>query len=129
MTPLEELTQLAAERRRRLFVTAEPIDLTRVGGDNCVYILELPGAAPGAAGGRVGGIGERRIEKAYCFRQTRGNWVKVYETESLDRLEKFDLPYHAAGLSIVLRDGSERIVSGVVDPELIQRYNEISGPI
>jgi len=126
MTALEELTQLAAERGRRLFVTEKLLDLTTTEGENCVYILELPGAAPGAAGGRVGGIGERRIEKAYCFRQTRGNWVKVYETESLDRLDKFDLPYHAAGLSIVLHDGSERVVSGVVDPELIQRYNAVS---
>ena len=123
--PLEELARLARERSRRLFVAEMPIDLTTVGGSNCVFVLELPGSAPGAAGGRVGGIGERRIEKAYCFRQVDGSWVKVYETEVLEKLERFELPYHAAGMSIVLPDGSERVVSGVVDQELIQRYNEV----
>jgi len=39
----------------------------------------------------------------------------------LDRLE---LPYHAAGLGVVLSDGSERVVSGVVDEEFIRKYNE-----
>jgi len=34
------------------------------------------------------------------------------------------LPYHAAGLSVVLPDGSEKVVSGVVDEEFIRTYNE-----
>jgi hypothetical protein len=123
--PLEELARLAREKSRRLFVAEMPIDLTTNAGSNCVFVLELPGSAPGAAGGRVGGIGERRIEKAYCFRQVEGSWVKVYETEALEKLERFELPYHAAGMSVILPDGSERVVSGVVDQELIQRYNEV----
>ena len=122
---LEELAGLARERSRRLFVAEMPIDLTANGGSNCVFVLELPSSAPGAAGGRIGGIGERRIEKAYCFRQVEGSWVKIYETETLEKLERFELPYHAAGMSVVLPDGSERVVSGVVDQELIQRYNEV----
>ncbi|MGA2626309.1 MAG: hypothetical protein ABSF63_04515 [Candidatus Bathyarchaeia archaeon] len=123
--PLEELARLAREKSRRLFVAEMPIDLTTNAGSNCVFVLELPGSAPGAAGGRIGGIGERRIEKAYCFRQVEGSWVKVYETETLEKLERFELPYHAAGMSVILPDGSERVVSGVVDQELIQRYNEV----
>ena len=125
VNPLEELVRLAREKSRRLFVAEMPIDLTANGGSNCVFVLELPGSAPGAAGGRVGGIGERRIEKAYCFRQVDGSWVKVYETEVLEKLERLELPYHAAGMNVVLPDGSERVVSGVVDQELIQRYNEV----
>ena len=121
---LEELARLAREKSRRVFVAEMPLDLA-AGGSNCVFILELPGSAPGAAGGRIGGIGERRIEKAYCFRQVDGNWIKVYETDTLEKLERFELPYHAAGMSVILPDGSERVVSGVVDQELIQRYNEI----
>ena len=126
MTPLEELTQLTKEMGRRLFVAENPIDLsTTTQGRNCVYILELPTGA-GSAGGRVGGIGERRIEKAFCFRQENGKWLKVYETESPEKLESFELPYHAAGLGVRLPDGTERIVSGVVDEELIERYNQIT---
>lgn len=123
--PLEEFARLVGEKSRRLFVAEVPIDLTANATSNCVFVLELPGSAPGAAGGRVGGIGERRIEKAYCFRRADGNWIKVYETDSLEKLERFELPYHAAGMSVILPDGSERVVSGVVDPELIQRYNEV----
>lgn len=125
VNPLEELAQLAREKSRRLFVAEMPIDLTANATSNCVFVLQLPGSAPGAAGGRVGGIGERRIEKAYCFRRADGNWIKVYETDALEKLERFELPYHAAGMSVILPDGSERVVSGVVDTELIQKYNEI----
>lgn len=125
MTPLEELTQLTNEKSRRLFVAENPIDLAMRDGDNCVYVLELPSARLGAAGGRIGGFGERKIQKAYCFRQVTGRWLKVYETESADKLERFSLPYHAAGLSVRLLDQSEKIVSGVVDSELIAEYNRI----
>lgn len=124
LTPLEELAQLAGERSRRIFVAEDTIDLTKNEGKNCVYILELPGAAPGASGGRVGGIGERRIQKALCFRQESNRWIKVYETDFVEKLDKFDLPYHAAGLDVVLPDGSKRVVSGVIDPELVNTYNE-----
>jgi len=92
-------------------------------GRNCVYVLELPGAAPGAAGGRIGAIGERRVQKVFCFRQESDKWIKVYETDVAEKLEKFELPYHAAGLDVVLPDGSKRVVSGVIDPELIQTYD------
>ena len=125
MTPLEELTRLANEKSRRLFVAENPVDLGMKEGENCVYVLELPSTTPGAAGGRVAAIGERKIQKAYCFRQVAGRWLKVYETESADKLERFNLPYHAAGLSVRLPDQSERVVSGVVDPELIEEYSRI----
>jgi len=125
MSPLDELTQLASEKSRRLFVAENPIDLSATEGENCIYILELPTNAPGAAGGRVGGIGERNIWKAYCFRQAEGKWLKIYETESAEKLERFSMPYHAAGLSVRLPDQSERVVSGVVDAELIREYNQI----
>jgi len=123
--PLEELAQLANEKSRRLFVAENPIDLSMMEGENCVYVLELPASALGTAGGRVGGIGERKIQKAYCFRQVAGRWMKLYETESSDKLERFNLPYHAAGLSVRLPDGSEKVVSGVVDPEFIRGYNQL----
>ena len=125
MTALEELTQLLAEKSRRIFVAQAPIDLRSVEGKNCIYVLQLPTSAPGAAGGRIGGIGERRIQKLYCFRLDEGKWMKIYETENEERLEKFELPYHAAGLTVTLPDGTERIVSGVVDEEFVQKYNEI----
>jgi len=115
---------LANERSRRLFVAENPIDLSMKEGENCVYVLELP-TAPGSAGGHVGGIGEQKIQKGYCFRRVTGRWMKLYETESTEKLEPFNLPYHAAGLSVRLPDRSEKVVSGVVDPELIGEYNQL----
>ncbi len=112
------------EKSRRIFVTENHIDLRANEGKNCVYVLQLPTSAPGVAGGRIGGIGERRIQKISCFRQENGKWIKAYEIENPEKLEKFELPYHAAGLSVVLPDGSEKVVSGVVDQEFVQRYNE-----
>ena len=107
-----------------MFVAEDSIDLSRNEGRNCVYVLELPGAAPGAAGGRIGGLGERKLQKILCFRMENGKWLKVYETDVAERVEKFELPYHAAGLDVVMPDGSTRVVSGVVDPQLIRSYNE-----
>lgn len=115
---------MVSEKSRRIFVADVPVDLRVSEGRNCVYVLDLPGSSPGAAGGRVGGIGERKVRKLHCFRFENGKWLKVFETEDEEKLERFELPYHAAGLSVILADGSERVVSGVIDPELIQRYNE-----
>ena len=124
MTPLEELANLASERSRRVFVAEDSIDLSTNTGTNCVYVLELPGAAPGAAGGRIGGLGERSVQRVLCFRKENDKWMKVYETDVAEKVEKFELPYHAAGLDVILPDRSTRVVSGVVDPELVQSYNE-----
>lgn len=126
MSTLEELTLLLAEKSRRVFVAQASIDLRSREGTNCVYVLQLPTSAPGAAGGRVGGIGERRIQKLYCFRLENVKWMKIYETEDEGKLEKFELPYHAAGLTVILPDGTERVVSGVIDEEFVQKYDQIS---
>lgn len=125
MSTLDEITQLLAEKSRRIFVAQAPIDLRSSENTNCVYVLQLPTSAPGAAGGRIGGIGERRIQKLRCFRLENGKWMKIYETEDEEKLRKFELPYHAAGLTVILPDGTERVVSGVIDEEYVQKYNEI----
>ena len=124
MTPLEELCELVREKGRRIFVAEHPMDLRSTENSNSVYVLHLPTSSPGAAGGRIGGIGERRIQKLSCFRQDNGTWIKVYETEDTDKLERFELPYQAAGLSIILPDGSEKVVSGVIDQEFVKKYDE-----
>ena len=124
MTPLDELVFLLNENGRRIFVAEDTIDLSTAHGSNCVYVLELPGASLGKVGGRVGGIGERKLSKLLCFQQHDGKWTKAFETEDLERLERMELPYHATGLSVFLPDGRETVVSGVVDQEFVRKYNE-----
>lgn len=124
MTPIEELATLLAEKGRRILVAENPVDLRSLHGTNFVYVLQLPEGSL-AAGGRAGGFGERRIEKLYAFHYENGSCRKLFETDSPEKLERFELPFHAAGMPVVLPDGSERVMSGVIDPELVGAYKQI----
>ena len=123
MSPLDELISLLDGKNRRIFVAENPIDLTVDNGNNIVYVLDLPETAPGSAGGRIGNIGERKITRLLCFRQQLGKWTRVSESEDQTRLDGLELPYHATGLSVLLPDGTQRVVSGVVDEEFVRIYN------
>ena len=125
MTPLEYLSKLLGEKRTMILVAENSVDLRSLQGKNSIYILQVPEGSS-AAGGRAGGFGERRIEKVYCFRYENGVCEKVLETDDPEKLEKFELPYHAAGLPVILTDGTEKIVSGVIDPELIESYEQVA---
>src|SRR2546426_543113 len=78
-----------------------------------------------AAGGRAGGFGVRKIEKLYAFHYEDGSCRKLFEVDNPEKLESFELPYHAAGTPIIMPDGSERIISGVIDPEFVAGYKQI----
>ncbi len=125
MTPLEELTHLLSEKGRKILVAENPVDLKSLHGENFVYILQLPEGST-AAGGRAGGFGERRLEKLYAFHYSNGSCRKLFEVESSEKLERFELPYHAAGMPVLLPDGTERIISGIVDPEFVASYKQIA---
>lgn len=124
MTPLEELTRLVIEKGRKILVAENPVDLQNLQLENSVYILQLPEAGS-AAGGRAGGFGERRLERLYAFHYERGACFKLFEVDNPEKLEKYDLPYHAAGTPVVLPDGSEHVISGVIDPEFVESYKRI----
>ncbi len=124
MTPLEELATLLVERGRRIVIAEKPVDLRSLSGENFVYVLQLPEGSL-AAGGRAGGFGERRVERLHAFHYQDGSCRKLFETDNPQKLEKFELPYHAAGTPVVLPDGSERIVSGVIDPGFVEAYKRI----
>ena len=124
MSGLEELSQLIAGKGRRIVVAENPVDLQSLQGSNSVYVLQLPDDSH-SAGGRIGGMGERRIVKVYCYHYENGNCRKLYETDDQERLARFELPYHAAGLPVVLPDGTTKVVSGVLDQEFVASYNQI----
>ena len=119
------MIRLIQGKNRVIFVAKKSIDLSSTEGENCVYVLQLPLTA-GVAGGRVGGFGERRMERVHCFRQENGKWVKVMESADMGKLSLFELPYHASGLSIVLPDGTQTVVSGVVDEALVEQYGQVA---
>jgi hypothetical protein len=124
LTALEELTRLVSEKGRKVLVAEKPVDLRTLQESNSIYILQLPEGSS-AAGGRAGGFGERRVEKLYRFHIEDGQCRKLYEVDGEDKLERFELPYHAAGTPVILPDGTEHVMSGVIDPEFVESYNQI----
>ena len=125
MAPQEELARLISEKGRKILVAENPVDLKSLQGENFVYLLQLPEGST-AAGGRAGGFGERRVERLYAFHYSNGSCRKLFEVDSPEKLERFELPYHAAGMQVLLPDGTERINSGVVDPEFVASYKQIA---
>src|SRR5438093_12401883 len=124
MTPLDELAKLISEKGRKILVAENPVDLRSLQGENSVFILQLPEGSS-AAGGRAGGFGERRLSKLYCFHYSQGACRKLYEVDSAEKLERFDLPYHAAGTPDILPDGSEHVIWGVIAPAVVESYKQV----
>lgn len=124
MTPLEELVTLIKEKasiRSALIVSETDILLHSSKERNEVYILELSSSS--AAGGRAGGFGQRSVQKVHAFIYENGVWMKTVETSDHSSLAGFEPPYHAAAMLIQLQDGTETIVAGVVERELVKDYN------
>ncbi|HUH99749.1 MAG TPA: hypothetical protein VLY65_01775 [Nitrososphaerales archaeon] len=111
---------------RRVFVTTDVIDLAKLDSPNEVYILQMVDNSS-AAGGRGGGMGDRRVVKVYHYSCRNGDCVKVGESEDEAKIESLDLPYHATAFPIMLPDGREKLVSGVVDKELVASYRSVLG--
>jgi hypothetical protein len=63
----EEFMELIETKGRRVFVTTEVINLGKLDQHNEIYILQLADGST-AAGGRGGGLGERRAAKESALR-------------------------------------------------------------
>lgn len=122
----EEFVALINSMGRRVFVTEELIDLGRLDQPNEVYILQMVDSST-AAGGRGGGMGDRRIVKVYHYSCGGGDCRKVGVVEDEGKIESLDLPYHATAYPIRLADGSEKLVSGVADKEMVRAYKAAIG--
>ena len=123
---LPDILELINGRGRRVYVAEKLIDLGDLGVSNNIYVLQLPEGST-AAGGRGGGLGERRIVKVYHFECGSGSCRKVGEFEDAERLDSLDLPYHATAMPILDPEGNERLVSGVVDAQFAESYRMALG--
>lgn len=126
MGDLEELVELINSMGRRVYVTESPIDLRDLATKNSIYVLQVPDRST-AAGGRGGGFGERRIIKLSQYEYGDGQLRKLREVEDEAVLDNLDLPYHATALPIILPDGKEKLVSGVVDVSFTASYKVLLG--
>ena len=126
MAGADEFIALITSMGRRVFVTDELIDLGRLDQPNEIYVLQMPDGST-AAGGRGGGMGERRVVKVYHFSCGHGECRKVSEVDDPEKIENLDLPYHATAFPILLPGGEEKLVTGVADRQLAASYKASLG--
>src|ERR1700686_5387069 len=122
----DEFIALVESMGRRVFVTDDLIDLRKLDQPNEIYVLQMLSAST-AAGGRGGGMGDRKVVKVYHYSCGSGECKRGSETEDEGKIESLDLPYHATAFPILLPDGKEKLVSGVTDRALVASYRAALG--
>lgn len=111
--------------KRKLVVSSEDIILDKnMQNENIIFILMIEESF-GSAGGRGGGSGNRKIDKILGFKTNNNVKNLIFETEKSDIIEKFDIPYNAVAMDIILETGKSFVVQGIVDKEMIESYMEI----
>ena len=120
-----ELNEILQIPKRKLVVSLSDIalDKNHDNAENIVFILMVE-ESRGAAGGRGGGSGNRKIDKVIGFKtnNNNSNHLKIFETENADMIEKFDIPYNAVAMDIILESGEPYVVQGITDKEMIKSY-------
>ena len=121
-----ELNEILQIPKRKLVVSLSDIalDKNQDNAENIVFILMVE-ESRGAAGGRGGGSGNRKIDKVIGFKINNYNHLKIFETENTDMIEKFDIPYNAVAMDIILESGEPYVVQGITDKEMINSYLKI----
>ena len=121
-----ELNEILQTPKRKLVVSLSDIALDK-NQDNAENIVFIPMVeeSRGAAGGRGGGSGNRKIDKVIGFKINNNNHLKIFETENADMIEKFDIPYNAVAMDIILESGEPYVVQGITDKEMINSYLKI----
>ena len=123
-----ELNEILQIPKRKLVVSLSDIalDKNQDNAENIVFILMVE-ESRGAAGGRGGGSGNRKIDKVIGFKtnNNNSNHLKIFETENADMIEKFDIPYNAVAMDIILESGEAYVVQGITDKEMIKSYLKI----
>jgi len=121
VSALEELSELLSGSARAIVIAQRDVDLRSLAGENNLFVLKIAEGSL-AAGGRGGGFGERRVVSVKLFRYKDGACEKLFETEDEARASQFEVPYHVARIPLTLRDGTEAMGYGVVEPELVGNY-------
>ncbi len=141
-----ELYNIIRDPQRKLIVSQKEITLNNSqksenkNDSNIIFVLIVE-ESKGSAGGRGGGSGSRRLERIIGFEafgignnsnnNNNDNYKikKFFETDDQDIIERFDIPYSAVAMDIVLASGESFVVQGIVDKEMIESYLELTNSI
>ncbi len=121
-----ELNEILQSSKRKLVISLSDIALSKNhdNAENIVFVLMVE-ESRGAAGGRGGGSGNRKIDKVIGFKINKNNNLKIFETENAEMIEKFDIPYNAVAMDIILETGEPYVVQGITDKDMINSYLKI----
>ena len=119
------LVGIRESRMRCVVVAQKPIDLGKLDESNSIFILQLPEGIRTAMGSR--GASGRSLLKVYRFSCGGGECRLVGEFEDEESLDGLELPYHATALGVIMPDGKEKLVAGVVDEALASAYAKVLG--
>ena len=110
--------------QRKLVVAYTDIDL-RSSNQNDIFILMVQ-ESHGSAGGRAGGSGGRKIDKVIAFSCSKGVCNIYFETLEVEKIDQFDIPYSAVAMDIILSTGKQVVVQGLIDPDTVNKYRELT---
>jgi hypothetical protein len=123
MTNYDSLEEVLLLPIRKLVVASADIDLGK--SHDCTVFVLLVEESVGSAGGRAGGSGSRKIDRVLGFRVHQYGIDPIVDSRETEIIDRFDVPYSAVALDIILSNGQESVVQGIVDPVLINEYMRI----
>jgi hypothetical protein len=123
MTNYDSLEEVLLLPTRKLVVSSADIDLSK--SHDCTVFVLLVEESVGSAGGRAGGSGSRKIDRVLGFRVHQYRIDSLVDSRETEIIDRFDVPYSAVALDIILSNGQESVVQGIVDPVLINEYMRI----
>ena len=121
---MNDLESILLNSQRKLLVTDVEINLADVSSNNHIFILLIE-ESKGSAGGRGGGSGYRKISQIIGFTIKNKVIEKIFDTNENDLIDLFEIPYSAVAMDITLSNGKQIVVQGIVDPDMISKYNQI----
>ena len=123
MTNYDSLEEVLLLPTRKLVVASSDIDLGK--SHDCTVCVLLVEESVGSALGRAGGSGSRKIDRVLGFRVHQYGIDPIVDSQETEIIDRFDVPYSAVALDIILSNGQESVVQGIVDPVLINEYMQI----
>src|SRR5262245_37674893 len=123
MTNYGSLEEVLLLPTRKLVVASTDIDLRK--SEDCIVFILLVEESFGSAGGRAGGSGSRKIGRILGFKRLQSKMNLLIDRIEMEIIDQFDVRYSAVALDIILSNGQDYDVQGIVDSALIDEYIRI----